>query len=386
MKINGSIIINLPGLLMVSVIAICSCQQKKASIEFKSGTSVKNDMLKENMMKIENSKSVLEINLNGGSIPDFHLKELPVNPLNWRSKDTTMPPFMGHFVCFDRWGPPSEGEKANGFIHHGEVNTLTWTVLSEPRKTNGKITCSMMCSLPMGGLQLTRKIEMPDDESVFFVSEEIKNLNKYGRMFNIVQHVTVGPPFLDKTTLFDNNTEKGFEDKEDGSLNQEEPVLKWPEADHNGQKVSLRQFMNEWPRVISFTFNENEKYGWVTACNPMKNLMLGYIWETKDYPWINFWRSMDNNIPVAFGMEFGTTGLHEPFPVLAKKGKIFNRNIYDFIDAGEVITKSYTAFLAKIPEDYKGVDEIEVKNSSMVIKEKETPSRDIVIHFKNNNP
>jgi hypothetical protein len=27
-----------------------------------------------------------------------------------------------------------------------------------------------------------------------------------------VQHVTLAPPFLDKSTLFDNNTEKGFED------------------------------------------------------------------------------------------------------------------------------------------------------------------------------
>ena len=34
-------------------------------------------------------------------------------------------------------------------------------------------------------------------------------------MYNIVQHVSLAPPFLDVTTLFDNNTEKGFEDKED---------------------------------------------------------------------------------------------------------------------------------------------------------------------------
>ena len=110
--------------------------------------------------------------------------------------------------------------------------------------------------------------------------------------------------------------------------------------------------------------------------------MIGYIWETGDYPWINFWRSMENGVPMAFGMEFGTTGLHEPFPVIAKKGKIFDRNIYNFIDASEVITKSYTVFLAKIPEDYKGVDKIEISNSLIIIKEKNTPSRDIRYHFK----
>jgi hypothetical protein len=234
----------------------------------------------------------------------------------------------------------------------------------------------------MAGLQLTRKIELSADEPVFFVTEEINNPNKNGRMFNLVQHVSIAPPFLDKATLFDNNTFQGFVDRNDGSLNQDETIIKWPEADHNAEKVSLRQFEVAWPEVSSFMFSQNEKYGWVTACNPSKKLMLGYIWKTEDYPWINFWRSMENDVPKAYGMEFGTTGLHEPLPVVAKKGKIFDRNIYDYIDANEKITKSFTAFLAKIPEDYKGVDKIEVSNSTFTIKEIGSFSRDITYHFK----
>ncbi len=339
-------------------------------------------------MKIENNIVLLEVNLNGGSYSDFHLKDQPINPINWRINDPEMPPFMGHFLCFDRWGPPTDAEKANGFKHHGEVNTVNWEMLSKPQSKEGVTTCSMRCILPMGGLQLTRKIELSENYPLFHVTEEIRNLNKYGRMFNIVQHVTLASPFLDKSTLFDNNAEKGFEDKENGSFSQETPVIKWPEADHDGRKVSLRQFRDKWPRVSTFIYCEGDKNGWVTACNPELKLMLGYIWKTKDYPWINFWRSMENDDPAAFGMEFGTTGLHEPFPVVARKGKIFGRNIYEFIDAGEVICKSYTAFLAIIPEDYKGVGKIEINNSLLIIKEKSVSSRDINyplkgIHFKN---
>jgi len=375
---------NLTLLFILFILTICSCQPRKGSAPSGSGKedSLQNDTLKNIFMKIENKKAVLEVNFNGGSYPDFHLKELPLNPLNWRIKDSTMPDFMGHFLCFDRWGPPSASEKANGFVHHGEASTVIWKSLAEPQNINGLITTSMECTLPMGGLQLTRKIEMPEDEPIFFVTEEIKNLNKYGRMFNIVQHVTIGSPFLDKSTLFDNNTEKGFEDREDGSLDQENLVIKWPEATHDGEIVSLRQFETDWPRVSSFTFSKNDKYGWVTACNPKKSLMLGYVWETADYPWINFWRSMVNGIPAAFGMEFGTTGLHEPFPVVAQKGKIFDRNIYAFIDANEVISKSFTAFLAEIPLDYKGVKEIVVSDSLLSIKERNKVSRDITFHIK----
>lgn len=334
------------------------------------------------VVKIENRKVLLLVNLFGGSYFDFHLKDLPINPISWHIDDNVEPDFMGHFLCFDRWGPPTDSEKANGFLHHGEVNTVNWKLVTEPHYENGLIECTMSCKLPMGRLQLTRKIELSENEPVFLVNEEIKNLNKYGRMFNIVQHVTLASPFLDTTTLFDNNTEKGFEDKEDGSFDQENPVLHWPEAINKGERVSLRQFQNEWPRVSSFVYNHNEKYGWVTACNTKENLMLGYLWKTEDYPWINFWRSMKNGIPLAFGMEFGTTGLHEPFTVVARKGKIFDQNIYAFIDADEVIQKSFIAFLARIPEDYKGVKKIEINNSFMLIKERNKNSRDIIYHIK----
>lgn len=334
------------------------------------------------IVKMESNSILLLVNLNGGSYFDFHLKELPVNPVSWRGSKPGELIFMGHFLCFDRWGPPSAGDKANGFIHHGEVNTVSWELLAAPQTVEGRPTCSMMCKLPMAGLQLTREIELSAEEPVYFVTEQIKNLNKNGRIFNLVQHVSIAPPFLDKSTIFDNNALQGFANRNDGSLNQDDTIIKWPEADHAGKKVNLRQFEVDWPEVSSFVYDQNDKYGWVTACNPEKNIMLGYLWETKDYPWINFWRSMNNGVPAAFGMEFGTTGLHEPFPVVAKKGKIFGKNIYDYIDAGEVITKSFTAFLAKIPSDYKGVEKIEVSNSAFTIKEKTITSRDITYHLK----
>jgi len=331
-------------------------------------------------VELENSKMVLRVNLSGGTYSDFYMKENPLNPLNWKTVNPEEPPFMGQFLCLDRWGPPSAAEKANGFRHHGEVITRNWELQEHFQKGENISACKMSCRLPMAGLRVTRTIELSENEPVFHVTEEIENLNKYGRMFNMVQHVTLAPPFLDSTTLFDNNTEKGFEDKEDGSLNQEEPVIAWPETLHNGEIISLRRFQNKWPRVSSFVFADDQEYGWATACNPGKNLLLGYSWKIKDYPWINFWRDMENGIPKAFGIEFGTTGLHEPFPVVAKKGKIFDRNIYDFIDAGEIVSKSFTAFLFRIPDDYQGVAKIEFSDSCFRIRENGKKSRDLTYH------
>ena len=332
-------------------------------------------------MKFENKNILLEVNLVGGSYTNFRLKGNPINPLNWRYNQDDGLSFEGHFLCCDRWGSPTCAEAANGFKLHGEASSETWELLSSTEQKDGKITCSMRCTLPMAGLELTREIELLGEYPVFNVSETIKNLNKNGRMFNIVQHVSIAPPFLDKSTMFDTNAANGFEDKEDGSLKQEYPVFHWPEAFHHGEKVNLRQFEQDWPRVSTFVFSENNEYAWVTASNPKKNLLLGYIWKTEEYPWINFWRDMENGQPKSFGMEFGTTGLHEPMPIVAKKGKIFNRNIYDFIDSEEIVRKSFTAFLSEIPDDYLGVADVEINSSMLCIKELNS-TRDIKYKFK----
>lgn len=324
---------------------------------------------------LQNEHSFLKIDLKGGAYSDFHLKELPLNPINWKSDNPNESSFKGHFLCFDRWGPPSKGEQENGFKHHGEASDQEWELLKSSIITGNYIESSICCTLPMGRLRLTRDIKMSLNQPVVKVTEHIQNLNPFSKIYNIVQHVTLAPPFLDTNTLFDSNSKRGFEDKEDGSLNQENPILHWPEAIHNNTKINFRQFQNEWPRVSTFAFDDNAKYGWVTASNPEKNLLIGYVWKTTDYPWINFWRSMQQGQPSAFGIEFGTTGLHEPLPIVAKKAKIFDRNIFDYIDADEVKEKSFIAFLAKISSDYYGVRKIEVNSKELIIFEHKTGNK-----------
>ena len=49
----------------------------------------------------------------------------------------------------------------------------------------------------------------------------------------------------------------------------------------------------------------------MTACNPGKGLLIGYIWDVADYPWIRHWRHIEDGKPLARGLEFGTTPLRE---------------------------------------------------------------------------
>jgi hypothetical protein len=133
--------------------------------------------------------------------------------------------------------------------------------------------------------------------------------------------------------------------------------------------VDLRRLSNDHnPNVVSFTIDD--EYGWVTACNPSRGLLIGYIWKSADYPWFNAWRHVENGKPAARGLEFGTTGLHQPFPILVSKGRIFGRPIYEHLDASATISKSYACFLFPIPKDYAGVARITYRNGRLILHER----------------
>jgi hypothetical protein len=285
---------------------------------------------------------------------------------------------MGHFLCLDRWGAPSEAEKNNGMPFHGEAANVVWKILHDTVKSDGAIHVDMTALLPIAGLEVGRRITLSEKEAVFTVSETVTNQNKLGRLYNMVQHPTIGPPFLDETTLVDANARKGF--MQSSPLpNPEEPALNWPQALKNGEPVDLRRLRDDpIPNVVSFTMEE--AYGWATASNAAKGLLIGYIWKSEEYPWFNAWRHVENGRPLARGLEFGTTGLHQPYKILVGKGHIFGKPIYGYLDAGESVKKSYAVFLFKVRNDYKGVAAVTYKNGKLVVRERGSgPERDLAM-------
>ena len=145
----------------------------------------------------------------------------------------------------------------------------------------------------------------------------------------------------------------------------------WPEMNINGRKANLRHFRSDpggstGHDVSSFAFDPAAEYGWVTACNPSAGLMIGYLWKTAEYPWLNLWRYRYQGKVAARGLEFGTTGYHQPFGKLVQTGTILDRPLFVHLDAGETVERSYAAFLLKIPADYRGVADVFVKDAGQI--------------------
>jgi hypothetical protein len=274
---------------------------------------------------------------------------------------------MGHFLCLDRWGQPSAAEQRNGMPFHGEASRVVWRVVNQPSVQGDKQVAEMSASLPLAGLDVTRRIRLSTNAAYFVVTERVTNRNKLGRIYNMVQHPSIAPPFLDERTLVDANAKTGF--MQSSPLpNPEQPKVEWPLALNKGQPADLRRLAADpEPNVVSYTIEE--QHGWVTASSLSGGVLIGYIWKTSDYPWFNAWRHAVDGRPAARGLEFGTTGLHQPFPILVKKGRIFDRPLYAYLDSGQTETRSYACFLFRIPQDYKGVARVTYANGRLMLHE-----------------
>ncbi len=284
--------------------------------------------------------------LGGGGLVDFHLKAGGLNPFTWEMKSNEASHPRGHFLCMDRWGQPSAAELSAGMPFHGESPHRLW------RKLGASGTeLEMAVQLTMARLSMRRVVKL--EGTTALVTESVLNEAALGRPYNMVQHPTIGPPFLDAATVVDSNARRGF--MQSSPLpNPEDAVVVWPQALRDGLPVSLRYLTDDPnPNVVSYVIDE--EWGWTTAVSAAQGLLVGYVWPVKDYPWLNMWRHVENGKPFARGLEFGTTGLHQPFPILLRKGSIFGRALFAYIDSAEKQDRRYQVFLLEIPATLTGM-------------------------------
>lgn len=323
-------------------------------------------------IKMSNGTSVLTFDLYGGAITDFHLNENPVNPLSFRFDAEDMPqnnrkgaPYQGHFLCLGRWGQPSVGEMKSGIPNHGQPANMLWERLDNEADQSYCMQAKSM----LEGLHVKRRIQMEPETAAYVVNETVTNINPLGRFYNMVQHPTLAAPFLDETTVINCNAQRGFNNA--FSKKPEQHWCNWPNGIcEDGSKINLSRPKTMYNSVFSFIVNKEEKYGWITAYAPVHQLVIGYIWLRKDYPWINLWQDWSNEQIRYRGIEFGTAGIHQPFhQIIADHNmEVFGEQTFSFLDATAQIDKSYLSFIQYVDADFKGVRSVSVEADNIVIR------------------
>jgi hypothetical protein len=327
------------------------------------------------IISLENANSQLFIDLQGGAIVDFHTKSININPFTWKVNTEQMPAnnksgavFQGHFLCLGRWGAPTEGEIKAGVPYNGQAGRDRWKLENSKQASFAKMTSNA----PIDGITVERTIQLDAKSSAYKATEKVKNITTIGRLFNMVQHATIGAPFLDSTTLIDSNAKQGFLQ----TMCYPNPAayeFVFPNAYADSTKVPLDLSTSNNKNSYVSTHIFSDRIGWIVAATPNKKMLVGYIWKTKDYPWLNLWQQWVDGKLWAKGLEFGTTGIGKSYQeLLAVDTRFHGRQSFFFLDATETIEKSYISFEMEIPVDFKGVESLKLEKGNLTFVEKNT--------------
>lgn len=264
---------------------------------------------------------------------------------------------MGHSLCFPFWGNPSDAEYAAGMTYHGETGITRWT-----RGTDGAGTLTLSAQLPESGTRFTRTLRVAGQ--VVWFDETAANERAWDRPVGWCEHVTLGPPFLERgATVIDASATRGE------AYGRE---FIWPEgADPNGP-VDLRHVRAQGPVLVNhFLVEPGREWGFFAAFHPGKRLLFGYAFPRADFPWLNVWEANDPKV-LTRGMEFSNTPVHGTMRALVQTPRKLGVPAFEWLDAKGKLRKRFCAFSVRVPEDYMGVADIVVYGEELTIVEKGT--------------
>lgn len=317
----------------------------------------------------------------GGHIAEILDKRSGVNPLwtpPWRSIEPSafagahdaeygtavdaklLAGIMGHNLCVDTFGGPSDEEAAAGLTPHGEASIARYEL-----DVTGR-TIAMGAELPLAGLRVERQIELAG--RALKIRERIDNLTACDRPIGWTQHVTLGPPFLEKgrTEFRASATRSKVFEHAFGTADYLAPgaVFDWPLAPRaDGGVADLRQFTsaaasNAYTAHLMDTSIDDAFF---VAFSPGLRLAFGYVWTRQDFPWLGIWEENHsrshapwNGATLTRGMEFGASPMPESRRRMIDRGRLFDVPTYRWIPAKSGVEVEYWAIL----RDAEAVPEI----------------------------
>ena len=329
---------------------------------------------------LENGDVRVTVLREGGHIAEIYDKAAGVNPL-WTPPWPTIEPseferlepssygdgsdakllagIMGHNLCLDIFGPPSDAEAWAGLTAHGEGSVVSYAL----RVSGNNLVAR--AELPLAGLTFERRLSLR--ERVLAFEETITNVSGRDRQIGWTQHVTLGPPFLEEgVTQFRASAtrSKVFESTfgaDDYLTSGAE--FDWPFAPRlRGGAADLRVF-NEAARSSAYSahlMDPTRATAYFVAFSPLFELAIGYIWRTGDFPWMGIWEENHSRLhqpwggqTLTRGMEFGISPMPETRAQMVARGRLFGVPCFKNLAAGTSLSVVYYAVLRSaraIPE------------------------------------
>jgi hypothetical protein len=309
---------------------------------------------------IENEHLRVTVLHEGGHIAEVFDKAAGINPL-WTPSWPSMEPsvfdarrpqeygdgtdakllagIMGHNLCLDMFGGPSVEEAAAGMTAHGEGSTAPYEISVHDRALTARAW------LPLAALHVERQIDLLGRS--IRVRETIRSSSAADRAIGWTEHVTLGPPFLERgaTQFRASATQSKVFEGRFGVADYLAPSaeFEWPMAPRiDGGSADLRVFNSA--RVSSaytaHLMDPRQEHAYFVAFAPSLELAFGYVWKRSDFPWMGIWEENHsrahapwNGETLARGIEFGVSPMPESRRSMIDRGRLFGVPTYRWIPA-----------------------------------------------------
>jgi hypothetical protein len=280
--------------------------------------------------------------------------------------------YRGHYLCFPHFGPSSDAEFRNDYGQHGEALDVEWK-LDGVDQNSGDVALRYSAQLPKTQDRVERSILLPGAETVGYVEESVENRTQYDRPMQWVQHVTLGPPFLE-----------AGKSRVDASASRaavgnglELSEAAWPEfRGRGGQTTNLRVFSGN---TGMWLMDASRPKGYFTMYNSGYGVLIGYIFETAPNRWVLDWQENQrmqekpwNGKAAARAVCIGDSPFAVGLRQAVERGSAPGVPVYSWIQARQKRTQRYLFFLAEIASGFRGLAEARQEEGRIEIVERET--------------
>ncbi len=254
---------------------------------------------------------------------------------------------MGHNLCVDIFGGPSDEEAAAGLTPHGEGSVATYTF------DGGGSRLTMQADFPLAQLRFERELEL--EGRTVRVREVLENVAGTDRPIAWTEHVTLGPPFLERgvTEVRASATRSCVFDRQFGTGDYLQPgaVFDWPHAPRaDGGTADLQRYTgaSSSSAYTAHLMDQARQDAFFLAYSPRARLVFGYVWRTADFPWMGLWEENHsrtqppwNGGTMTRGLEFGVSPIPESRREMIDRGRMFGVPTFRWVPARARVAVEY---------------------------------------------
>jgi len=322
-------------------------------------------------VQIEDDSLRLTFTVEGGHIAEIFSKQTGVNPL-WSPPWSSIEPssydeqkhpeygrdseskllagIVGHNLCLDIFGPPSEDEFKAGLTVHGESSVLPYQFQTSQSEVIARV------HLPLAHLDIERKVRLLGN-GVVEIEERVANRLALDRPIAWTQHVTLGDPFVERgVTRLQMPVDKSVTYPEDFGPAQRckaDVAFSWPHVpSKDGGNLDLRTYpaYEGSSSLTGHLVQSGREAAFFQAWNPNLNTAIAYAWRRADFPWISLWEENGgrtvapwNGRTLTWGVEFGVSPYAEDRKRMIDRGKVFDTSTYRWLPAASELHVRYLA-------------------------------------------